>query len=112
MHTGDLGRLDEDGFLMITGRKKNLLILPNGENVAPEALERKIMGIAGVSECMAYLQNGKIVMEIYAPNREESAILDAVYRRNETVESSHRIMRIVFREKSFEKNSVGKIMRK
>ena len=112
MHTGDLGRLDEDGFLMITGRKKNLLILPNGENVAPEALERKVMEISGVSECMAYLQNGKVVMEIYAQNSHESTIQDAVYRINETVEASHRIMKVVFRDKPFEKNSVGKIIRK
>lgn len=112
MHTGDLGRLDEDGFLEITGRKKNLLVLPNGENVAPEALEKKVMEINGVSECMAYLENGTLVMEIYAQSGEEKDIRDAVYLINKTVEASHRIGKVVFRDQPFEKNSVGKTMRK
>lgn len=112
MHTGDLGRLDQDGFLIITGRKKNLLILPNGENVAPETLEKKVMEIIGVSECMAYLQNGTVVMEIYAQNREERDIRDEVYMINKNIEASHRIMKVAFRDKPFEKNSVGKIIRK
>ena len=112
MHTGDLGRLDEDGFLEITGRKKNLLVLPNGENVAPEALEKKVMEINGVSECMAYLENGTLVMEIYVQSGEEKDIRDAVYLINKTVEASHRIGKVVFRDQPFEKNSVGKTMRK
>lgn len=49
LHTGDLGRLDEDGHLWITGRSKDLIIR-GGENIAPVAVERALMGIPGVAE--------------------------------------------------------------
>ena len=40
--TGDLCRMDEEGYLYLTGRKKNLIILSNGENISPEAIEKKL----------------------------------------------------------------------
>ncbi len=44
LHTGDLARVDEDGYMYMTGRKKNLIILDSGENVSPEELE-KLLGL-------------------------------------------------------------------
>ncbi|WP_321474035.1 AMP-binding protein [uncultured Paludibaculum sp.] len=49
-HTGDVGELDESGRLMIKGRKKEMIVLPDGRNVFPEDVERVLNGIAGVSE--------------------------------------------------------------
>ncbi|MBO5968813.1 MAG: AMP-binding protein [Clostridia bacterium] len=71
-HTGDYGTLDEDGWLFITGRKKNLIIFSNGKNVYPEEIETEISRIRGVLEVVVYAGESKqnperevIVAEIF-----------------------------------------------
>ena len=51
-HSGDLGELDEDGFLRITGRKKDIIITAGGKNVAPAVLEDRIRAHYLISQCM------------------------------------------------------------
>ncbi len=54
LHTGDLGELDADGFLSISGRKKELIVLANGKKVVPDPIETLLKGIPGVSQAAIY----------------------------------------------------------
>lgn len=108
-HTGDLGYIDEDGFVYITGRKKNLIILDNGENVSPEELETRLSGIPGVIETVVSAQEGVITAEIYAELQE--GIQESVMVLNRSLPPYKRIQRVKFRDCEFEKTTTKKIRR-
>ena len=54
LHTGDLARIDKDGFIFISGRKKFVIVLKNGKNIYPEEIETLINKIEGVKESFVY----------------------------------------------------------
>lgn len=112
--TGDLGRVDEDGFLYITGRKKNLIILSNGENVSPEEIEADILRNDAVCEAVVYDNNGSLAVQIfpgeeYLGNQEYFENLIKEY--NKTQPQYKHIQRVLLKEEEFEKNSTKKILR-
>ncbi|MBT8249926.1 MAG: AMP-binding protein, partial [Acidimicrobiia bacterium] len=60
-HSGDIGELDDDGFLRITGRKKEIIVTAAGKNVAPAVLEDRIRAHALVSQCMVVGDGQKFI---------------------------------------------------
>ena len=67
-YTGDIGEVDEEGFLTITDRKKNLLILSNGKNVAPQPIENQLKQSPYISEIMLLGDQRKSVAALIVPN--------------------------------------------
>ncbi|MBI2602223.1 MAG: AMP-binding protein [Deltaproteobacteria bacterium] len=70
LHSGDLGELDGEGYLSITGRKKNLIITAGGENVAPEMLENKLKTIPEVEQAVVVGDRKKYLTALLTLNPE------------------------------------------
>lgn len=114
--TGDLGHTDSDGYLYITGRKKNLIILSNGENVSPEELENQFALFAPIKEIVVYSENEQITAQVYPdsdfPSEDIRAEIRAeIERVNSTFPPAKRIINVIFRDKEFIKTASRKIIR-
>lgn len=119
--TGDIGCIDNDGFIYITGRKKNIIILSNGKNLYPEELEQQIQRIPAVSEVLVYEENNSVTAEIF-PNidyLEEKGVTniqryieDAIENLNSQLPAGKSIASVRVRESCFEKTATQKIIRK
>ena len=70
LHTGDLGSLDEDGFLRITGRKKEILVTAGGKNVAPAPLEDRLRSHPLVSQCLVVGDGRKFISALITLDEE------------------------------------------
>lgn len=125
--TGDYGKLDKDGVLFITGRKKNLIILSNGKNVYPEEIENELVATPGILDIIVYegqskrgIEHNAIVAEIYPdkdfleknnitdPREYFKPFIDA-YNKNAVAYKKIGIFKV--REEEFPKNTLRKIMR-
>ncbi|MCH5249477.1 MAG: AMP-binding protein [Lachnospiraceae bacterium] len=120
LKTGDLGYIDEEGFLFLTGRKKNLIITPNGENVSPEEIENKLGENRIIQEVLVRDSEGVIEAEIF-PDLEyvkkkkikdvQAQLQDIIDEYNKTAPLYKRIFKLKVRDVEFEKNTTKKIKR-
>ncbi len=114
-YTGDLGYVDDDGFLWITGRKKDLIILSNGENISPDEIEGVLKRDKGVAETVVYESNNRIIASIY-PNEgymgDQDYFDELIYEYNKDKPKNRQIALVKLRTKEFPRNNNTKIMRK
>lgn len=127
-HTGDIGKIDpKTGYIFITGRSKNLIILSNGKNVYPEEIESDLRTIPGISEIVVYegqsrigTDHNRIVAEVYVdPAFAERENIGDVreylkpyidkYNKNAVVYKRVGMVRV--RSSEFPKNTLRKIVR-
>ena len=109
-HTGDVGRIDEDGYVWITGRLSRTIILSSGKKVAPEELEERLLGIPGVREAVVSgdSETREIRAEVYGTISEE-AVRRAVGEMNLRMPVYKRINKVEVRREPFPRTSSGKI---
>lgn len=126
--TGDRGYLDDDGYLFITGRSKNVIVGPSGENIYPEAIETKLQESIFVEETVVYQKDGRLVARIYPDylyiesmerEKDENAIASDIsnileqvrLEVNEKLPSFSKIRRVIEQPSPFEKTPTNKIKR-
>ena len=78
LKTGDLGYFDEEGYLFIKGRSKNVIIGPSGENIYPEIMEQIVLKCPYIQQVVIYQSNGKLVAKAYL----DYDVLDEKYEIN------------------------------
>ena len=120
LKTGDLGYVDADGYVYLTGRKKNLIITPNGENISPEEIENKISEARLVQEVLVRDSEGVIEAEIF-PDYEyatKKKIKDVPAELQKIIDEYKqgaplykRVFKLKVRDVEFEKNTTKKIKR-
>ena len=109
-HTGDIGTIDEEGFVYFTGRASRTIILDSGKKIAPEELEDLILSIPGIGECIVRGEKDTrdIIAEVFAAVS-ESRVRKAIGELNLRLPVYKRIKTVVVRDEPFPRTSSGKI---
>ncbi len=119
--TGDLVRFDEEGMLYITGRVKEVIVLPSGENISPQEVEIRFNELEIVQDSLVYLDQGRLALEVYPRyvtlNKVDvedkiEYLKQEINKINAKLPSFMQINKIVVRDSDFERSPSMKILRK
>lgn len=129
-YTGDLGYMDKDSFVYITGRKKNVIVTKNGKNIFPEELETRLCRSPYISECMVYGQDSEdgdtlVIAQVIPQMDEIEAVLgktpsvekiqelmdEEALKVNHQLQLYKRINKVIIRHEEFAKTTTQKIKR-
>lgn len=120
LYTGDLGKIDKDGYIYIYGRNNDLIVLSNGKKVFPEEIESKLNEINGIKESLVFEKNDKINAKIIYSSEEfykfsedevYNKIMEKIKQFNEKLPQYKKINDIIITSKELEKTATGKIKR-
>lgn len=109
LYTGDLGYRDDHGHIVLTGRKDNVMALPNGCNCSPELIEKELSLINGISECVIIQRAEHIYVVIVIKHGSK---MDTESVRHLMVAHGIERYEIVLRDRELPKNQLGKVIRK
>lgn len=114
-YTGDMGHIDNNGYVYICGRKKNVIVLSNGKNVFPEEIETLITKCSAVKECIVYGEDDKICLKAVRDDEygedADKAIDEHIKNVNEMLIGYKKIKSYVILSEEMEKTTTGKIKR-
>ena len=117
-HTGDYGYLDKKDQLIITGRKKNIIVLSNGKNVYPEEIENYVMNVPYIQEVVVRgIKNDRgeeytLGAEVYlSEDKDEYVVLADIQKQLAELPNYKIVTQVLIRKDPFEKTSTNKIKR-
>ena len=110
LHTGDMGYCDKNGYYYITGRKKNVIILANGENVNPEEIETAFGACASIEECLVYSDGKGICADVFT--KEQEVVTAFINAYNSSVPMYRQVYKVNYTSEPLPKTGSGKIKRK
>ena len=111
LYSGDIGYLDKDGRLHITGRKKEMLVLPNGTKIFLPDYEREIAAVLGNTELAVIMLSAKPILVIKELAEKKQEIMEKLSAVMKKMPRAHQITDVIFTDKPLPRTATGKIKR-